>query len=84
MGGEDAVLLHRLSKAGIKNVQSVMIRALKRGSNKSLPNRIMCAVFSHIAWVCWVVNIFSEFGRTRNENTKVKYFRALTDYKEGK
>lgn len=42
------------------------IRALKRGSNKSLLNRIICAVLSHIAWVCCVVYIFREFGRTKD------------------
>lgn len=56
-------------------MQSVMIRALKRGSNKSLPNRIMWAVLSHVAWVCWAFSIFSEFGRTREEKTNIEYFR---------
>lgn len=67
MGGKCAVLLHNLSKAGIKNVQSIMIRTLKRGSNESLPSRIICAVLSHIACVCWIVCILSEFGRTRDK-----------------
>lgn len=66
-GGECAVSIHRLSEAGIKNAQSVMIRALKRVSNESLPSRIVCAALSHIACVFWIVHILSEFGSTRDK-----------------